>query len=408
MSKILIDGRFVGVGESMTRYTLEILRGVLELDKENEYTLLVRPQGLGAINEFFGESEIKRHESGSDPFRAEIKDSSFMIQVLDIPHYSLPEQTKLLQYLNKSKYDLVHFIQFNHPVRYKAPYVVTVHDLTMVGYLHRSNPLKRLAFGRVMKSAVRDSRRIITVSNTSRDEIVEYYRIDKDKIDTVYNGINHERYNALIEDKELKTKQFRKKYEIDGDYLLYTGMWKKHKNLLRLLKAFEQVKSKIQNPKSKNIEGLQLVLVGKKDESEPEVLAEIKRINNLKSKIKDRKSIVTTGYIKEEELPVAYAGALAYAIPSLSEGFGLPPLEAMACGAPVISSNVSCMPEVLGDAPLYFDPYDVDDIAGAIEQTVESRELRNDLIKKGLVQAKKYSWDKAARETWEVYKKLLG
>jgi glycosyltransferase involved in cell wall biosynthesis len=116
---------------------------------------------------------------------------------------------------------------------------------------------------------------------------------------------------------------------------------------------------------------------------------------------------VTTGFVLEDELPIAYAGALAYIIPSLSEGFGLPPLEAMACGIPVISSKESCMPEILGDAAHYFDPYSVNDMAQAMEKIISDEKLRKDLVAKGLEQVKKYDWDRTAKETLKVYKEAL-
>ena len=151
-------------------------------------------------------------------------------------------------------------------------------------------------------------------------------------------------------------------------------MWKKHKNILRMLEAFEKLQAESYKLKANKV---QLVLVGKIDRDEPEVLKKIDEINgriayqvsgimesnrNTLYEIPNTKSgaIICTGFIDEAELPIAYAGATAYCIPSLSEGFGLPPLEAMACGTPVISSNISAMPEILGKAPFYFDPYDVE------------------------------------------------
>ena len=121
----------------------------------------------------------------------------------------------------------------------------------------------------------------------------------------------------------------------------------------------------------------------------------------------DLKPIVTTGFIDEEELPIAYAGAVAYVIPSLSEGFGLPPLEAMACGTPVLSARTSAMPEILGNAPLYFDPYNISDIANKIEKLIDDNKLQSELSKRGLEQVKKYSWEKTAKETLEVYNSAL-
>ncbi|MEK9155671.1 MAG: glycosyltransferase family 1 protein [Patescibacteria group bacterium] len=430
--KILIDGRFIGVGESVSRYTLEIVRGILALDKSNQYTLLIRPAGVKAVKEWLnvvvrsssgqgneariGSIERLRNYSSLSGLRAEGRQTpndtdlvtdkrypNLTVCILDIPHYSVAEQTRLLSYLNAKKFDLVHFTQFNHPLRYRGRYVVTVHDLTMFGHLHRQNSLKRIAFRAVMKSAVHDSAKIITVSGTSKKDIIETYRVSPQKIAVIYNGVDHSVYSAKAKGQRPKARGFKEKYSIDRDYLLYAGMWKKHKNLLRLLKAYE-IFAKDQRPKA---EGVKLVLAGKVDNKESEILMAIERINKAFSLQPSTFGVITTGYIEESELPSVYAGALAYVMPSLSEGFGLPPLEAMACGTPVIAAQTSSMPEILGRAPLYFDPYNVKDIAAAMERIVADSDLRARLAEAGLVQAARYSWAKTARETLGVYKSLL-
>ncbi|MFA7244333.1 MAG: glycosyltransferase family 1 protein [Patescibacteria group bacterium] len=375
--RILIDGRFIGVGESISRYTLEIVQGILKLDQEHEYTLLIRPQGEKFIAD-----------------NLQLKAKNFRTKVLDIPHYSFKEQTELLKYLNSEKFDLVHFTQFNHPIRYKGNYVISVHDLTLLGHLHRMNIVKRLGFRAVMKSAIMDSRKIITISNTTKDDLVETYRIDPDKIAITYLGVDN-KYNSNFKSQSAswrtKIRDFKEKYKTGEKYILYTGMWKRHKNLLRMFDAFERAK----------LSDVKLVLVGKIDKEEPEIL---KRIDEINSK---QKIIVTTGFVEEEELPIAYAGAVAYCIPSLSEGFGLPPLEAMACGTPVISSAVSAMPEILGKAAFYFDPYDIEDMSMAMKTIVEDEKLQKELSQKGLKWVARYDWEKTAKETLDVYKSLL-
>jgi len=442
--RILIDGRFIGVGESISRYTLEVVKGILELDKKNEYALLVRPQGKKTATEFLSRPEHIRQaqyklcegsrdsspkaQNDKDVFASEVKQSTkklpsnLHLKVLDIAHYSLLEQTKLLKYLNKEKYDLVHFTQFNHPVRYKGKFVVCIHDLTLLGHLYRMNPLKRLGFRAVMKSAVKNSTKIITISEYSKKDIVKTYGADPGKIEVTYLGID-EKFCQEVRSGKQEIRRFKGKYNIIGDYILYTGMWKRHKNIIRMLKAYElYLKKQITRNKSQTnsklqIPNIQLVMVGKIDQNEPEVIKTINDINNrfchserseescgLK---KDRcNPIVTTGYVDEDELPIAYAGALFYCIPSLSEGFGLPPLEAMACGTPVISSKISAMPEILGDAVEYFDPYSVDDIAKTMEKVAGDEKLREQLSKKGLERVKKYSWPKTAEETLKVYRSV--
>ncbi|MEI6498413.1 MAG: glycosyltransferase family 1 protein [bacterium] len=389
MKRILIDGRFIGVGDSMTRYCLEFLQGVLAMDNENSYTLLIRP---------IGEEKLELYPDI-------INAPNLSVDILDIPHYSLAEQTKLLKYLNREKYDLVHFIQFNHPVFYKGNYVVTIHDLTLIGHLHYKNILKQISFKLVMRSAIKDSCKVIAVSKTSRDDIIDFFGDYKKKIEIIYLGIDRKNYHEKVKNDHAKIEVFKAKYGIMGDYLLYTGMWKKHKNLVRLFKAYEQFFSSQQPVVSSPI---QLVLTGKVDQNEPEVIAEMERVNqSLHSKFKIQNAILSTGFIDEAELPLAYAGATLYATPSLSEGFGWPPLEAMAVGTPVIASNLSCMPEILGDAPYYFDPYNIEEISGAITKVVSDEKLREELIQKGLKQVQKYDWNITAKKTLEVYKKCL-
>ncbi len=392
--RILIDGRFIGVGESISRYTLELVKGILELDKINDYTLLIRPQGKKEVETIQQFNNLK-------------------IKILDIAHYSLSEQTKLLKYLNQEKFDLVHFTQFNHPTRYKGKFIVSIHDLTLLGHLYRMNPIKRLGFRAVMKSAVKNSTKIITISKYSKEDIIKTYGADPKKIEVTYLGIDS-KFSKEVRSRKQEVTKFKEKYQISGEYILYTGMWKRHKNIIRMLKAFELcLKKQISRNKSQTnskfqIPNIQMVLVGKVDKEELEVIAEIERINAFTKHLtfKNPKPVIATGFVDESELPISYAGALMYCTPSLSEGFGLPSLEAMACGTPVISSNISAMPEVLGDAAEYFDPYNVEDIAKSIGKLACDEKLREQLSRKGLEQVKKYEWSKTAKETLRAYKNI--
>ncbi|OQA04834.1 MAG: Mannosylfructose-phosphate synthase [bacterium ADurb.Bin400] len=386
MARVLIDGRFVGVGESISRYTLELLKHILKIDRKNEYTLLVRPLGEEVL-------------LANYPDLIEVP--NLQLSVLDVKHYSLDEQTKLLAYLNEEKFDLVHFTQFNHPIRYKRPFVITIHDLTIFHHNMDQGWIKRMAFSRVMKSAVGRSSKIITVSDTTKRELVERYGISGSKVAVIYNGIDHSRYNKEVKSEKKRIDDFRTKYQIAEPYILYTGMWKQHKNLVRLLRAFENT-YETEEMKGK----VQLVLVGKVDDNEREVLAEIERINKKYGSL-GFEAVRVTGYVDEWELPLAYAEALAYVIPSLSEGFGMPPLEAMACGTPVIASNASCIPEVLGDAPLYFNPKSEKEMSEAMAKMVKDGKLRDKLREQGLKQAQKYRWDEAAKEIHKIYRAVL-
>ncbi|MDO8444023.1 MAG: glycosyltransferase family 1 protein [bacterium] len=392
MSRILIDGRFVGVGESMSRYTLELLSHILEIDKENEYTLLIRPAGEETIEK----SEIRNPKSETNS-----KFPNLKFKTLDIPHYSLGEQTKLLKYLNREKFDLVHFPQFNHPVRYKGKYVVTIHDLILLNHA-KAGLLKRLAFLPVLKSAVRDSVAIITASEETKREIVYTLKGDEKKISLIHHGIDHNKFNITAKSHRTELDDFCRKNKIDHDYLLYVGAWKSHKNVSRMLESYEKYLQE-------NEKFVHLVLVGRVDKKEKAILAKIDSINKSQTPNSElRTPIIAAGPVSDDrQLAAVYGGAIAYVMPSLAEGFGWPPLEAMACGTPVISSKVSCMPEILGDAVHYFDPLNVDDMAAAMAKIIQDHTLRENLIKKGLEQAKKYNWDETAERTLEVYKEIL-
>ena len=385
--KILIDGRFIGVGDSISRYTLGVLSHLLEIDKENDYSLLIRPAGVKTVKENGLWDADNLH-----------------VHVFDVAHYSVEEQTKLLIWLNKRHFDLVYFTQFNHPILYRKPFIINIHDLTTFGYFHYENPFKVAMFRRVMKSAAFNSKKVISISNTTKDEILDHYPIHKRKVEVIYPGIdrNYLRISKMAAGDRYKLgKKFSESYELPGDYLLYTGMWKKHKNLLRLLEAFQKVESRKQEVENRR--SIQLVLAGKIDRNQPEIVREIEQINgHIIDAVSNSDPVFVAGFVPEELLPSAYAGALAYVQPSLNEGFGLPPLEAMACGTPVIASNVSATPEILGDAAEYFEPESIEDIADKIDKIVNDSKLRINLQRKGFERIKLYTWEENAKKTLKV------
>jgi len=377
--RILIDGRFVGVGDSVSRQTLETAKAVIKIDQKNEYTLLLHPIGLPVAEDFF-----------------QPKPKNLNFVVLDIKHYSLAEQTKLLGYLIQKRYDLVHFMQFNHPIFYRGAFVVNILDLTLFKSSNDYQLIKYWGLSAVMNSAIRNSKKIITVSMASKKEIVDKYKIDPRKIVVTYLGVDST-YNLRIKNNPAVIANFRKKYQIDEGYLLYAGMWKKHKNLDRLLEAFYDFR--FENSELKN----QLVIVGKADKNEPQIIEKIESINQ---KIGPN-AVIITGFVPEPELPLAYAGALIYITPSLSEGFGLTPLEAIACGTPVAAARISATPEILGDAALYFDPYDIEDIKNAIKKLTTDEKLQDDLREKGKQRIKDFSWEMTGERTEAVYRSIL-
>jgi glycosyltransferase involved in cell wall biosynthesis len=295
--------------------------------------------------------------------------------------------------LQKCGLDLVHFPHFNVPVPYKGKFIVTIHDLILFRYPTRrastlSAPtyfLKKKAYHRVINYAIKNSEKIIAVSQHTKQDILKYFKIDPQKIIVTYEGVD-------ITETPLSetTEAILKKYGIMKPYVLYVGNAYPHKNLDRLIMAFREV--------VKKHSGLHLVLAGREDYF-------YKRLKNFARNM-NISGIIFTGHIEEEHLPTIYREAKLYVFPSLYEGFGLPPLEAMARNVPVVSSNVSCLPEILGSAAYFFDPRGISETAEAIERVLEDNALRKKLIAAGQKQIKKYSWEKMARETLSVYQSI--
>jgi len=240
--------------------------------------------------------------------------------------------------------------------------------------------LKQLIYRWVIKRVARKSVRVIAISGFTKNDVAGYAGIAKDKIVVTYEAAD--KISEPVEPV----------LELDGQqFILYVGRPLPHKNLDRLVEAFLLVKQTHPD--------LRLALVGKRD-----ILYE-----RLEKKVKKQGigGIVFTGFVSEGQLRWLYENTAAYVFPSLSEGFGLPGLEAMIHGAPVVSSNATCLPEIYGGAAHYFDPNDIQDIAAKITEVLSDERLREDLIRKGYSQIKKYSWAKMAAQTLEIYNQVL-
>jgi glycosyltransferase involved in cell wall biosynthesis len=367
--RIAIDARFYrsstgGIG----RYARGLVKELSKIDDENEYTVIISRDDLPEFD---------------------IKKDNFKPLVVDFIHYTIAEQTKFLKLLNDHRFDLVHFTNFNHPILYNGKFVITVHDLTLMlfPYGRQKSSIKQFAFRAVMKNAINHAEKIISISKATENDLVKYLSADTKKIDVIYEGID----SSYAQNLKIKTQslELRKKYNLQNPYILFVSQWRPHKGLPDLVKAFEILKEKY------NVEQ-DLVIVGKPNKEFPDV---IDAINNSKF----AKNIVKPGFIDEADLPLIYQNADLFVFPSHYEGFGLPPLEAMASGIPVVASNISCMPEILGDAAEYFDPNNSADIAEKIYGVLSMKDKQKSMINKGFDQIKKYSWHKMAEETLRVY-----
>jgi len=250
----------------------------------------------------------------------------------------------------------------------------------------------RLAFTYVSASIATASRRatrVLTVSESSKRDILRFVNINPEKIDVIYNGYD-ERF--AIEPKEEDVVRVRERYQLHDEFVLYAGNVKPHKNLERLIDAFHLVRNK-------GLDHLKLVLIG----------AEISKYAALRRAVHRHqlhKYVRFLGYLPEETLAVMYRLAGVFVFPSLYEGFGLPPLEAMASGTPVVTSNVSSLPEVAGDAAVLVNPYDPAAIAEGIYQVLTDEQLRRGLRQRGLARARQFSWEDSARRVREVYQQV--
>lgn len=358
----MYSAHFTGIG----RYVYELVENLQKIDHHNQYFL------------FFNDPEFTSFQA---------KNSNFQKILVNAKHYSYAEQTKFLKILNQHNLDLMHFTHFNAPIFYKRPSIVTIHDLTLHFFPGKkmTSIFHRLAYSATIRSATRKAKKIIAVSRNTAKDLQEILNTPLKKVHVIYEGVAPE-FQPIND--QLRLNQTLQKYQLKQPFLLYTGVWRDHKNIYGLLEAFSQVISR---------HNIQLVITGKKDNIyAQEVLAAI-------AEFKLEQNVVLPGLVSENELVDLLNAAYAFVFPSFYEGFGLPPLEAMQCATPAIVSDTSCLPEICGNAALYFNPYDPDNMSEQMIKLLDSPDLAADLINKGLNHVKKFSWSKMAKETHSLY-----
>jgi glycosyltransferase involved in cell wall biosynthesis len=269
-----------------------------------------------------------------------------------------------------------------------VPTVLTIHDLIPQLLPEHHKPLNRWYLNWTMPLYCRRADHIIAVSEATRRDLLATYHLPPDKVTVIHEAASP-RFHPQPESVQ---ERVRKAYGLPKDYLLYVGTIEPRKNLERLLEAWTPLRLTGECPP--------LVVVGRRGWLSDSFYAAV-------DESPVREDIVLTGYVQDADLPVIYSAATAFVWPSLYEGFGLPPLEAMACGTPVVCADASSMPEVVGDAALLFDPEDEHAMMSAIRRIVEDGNLRDELGKRGLIQSAKFSWSRAAEETLIVYEQLL-
>lgn len=288
--------------------------------------------------------------------------------------------------LRRIEADLAHGPVFVGPLLSPCPVVLTIHDLSFIRFPALFRPSNRLYLSVFARLSARKARRLIAVSRHAASEARRLLGVPREQIDVVHNGVDRG-FRPL---PAQAVEAFRSHKHLPERYLLHVGTLEPRKNLIRLVEAFDRACD----------DSMSLVLAGGKGWYYNEVFAKVEELQ-----LGNR--VAFAGYVPDGELPLLYNGAFSLVYPSLYEGFGLPILEALACGTPVLTSTSSSLPEVAGDAALVVDPRDVDDIARGIRQLMVDDTLREELRERGLARAQQFSWQRTAQETARVYGRIL-
>ncbi|GAA1391421.1 glycosyltransferase family 4 protein [Catellatospora chokoriensis] len=365
--KIVIDGRMLswtGIG----RYTLSLLEGLQSVDQHNDYVVLVRP-------------------SDWSTWKPEAR--NFTRVECDIDPYSVAEQTALPRVLKRLSPDVVHLLTPNAAALYRGPKVVTVHDLTLLDYdtsrgsrvKRLSTKLKRIPFRWILARQIATATRIVTVTDYIKQQLVQRFKIDPAIISPIWLAADSEHLAAAADESlpDLGAVE---------TCLLYVGNYYAYKNVRTVVDALGVV--------AQSHPGVHLVLAGNANEFKADLLSQAQELG-----LADR--VIMPGFVTDGQLKWLYRRSKIFVNPSLSEGFGLQGLEAMSQGLPVIAARASCLPEVYGDAAVYFEPLSSTDLAHRILALLRQPELLDELSDKGRKRIEMFSWRKTAEATHRLY-----
>jgi glycosyltransferase involved in cell wall biosynthesis len=350
------------------RYSRNLLGELVKIDQKTSYTAFVTP---------------------ADVAEFALKAPNLDRRVVDIPHYSRREQTDLPKILKAGKYDLVHFANFNHPILYRRPFVVTIHDVILSTIARNPSKLKQTAYEIAIRDCKR-ARKVIVPSKSTRNDLANVLRFDPTKVVITPEGSE----GMFREHSEEEKAAVKKKLCLPDRYLLFVSRWERYKGLPALIEAYEVIKETSPD--------IGLVIAGRPTQADLETAALVQRKKKQDSKI------VTPGFISDEDLAAMYSAASVYVHPSWYEGFGIMILEAFASGVPVVTSNLSSLPEVVGDAGILIDPKKPKEIVDAIMSILADPKRAQDLIAKGRDRNLQFSWTKMAEQTLAVYREVLG
>jgi len=350
---------------------------------------------------------------------AKVKKHQFLIYLKDEPHIGLPKESANFKYkvfgpkklwtqfalpiklLFGQKLDVFFSMAHYGPRFSRVPYFVTIHDLSFLHFseMFKKNDLYQLTSW--TKYSVKNATHIIAVSQTTKEDIVKNYYVNPSKVTVTYEGYDENRFKPQ---PKSRVETIKSKYKIKGDYIIFVGTLQPRKNLEHLIEAFNKLILNSQFSLRRQSFGasatiLNLVIVGKKGWLYDSIFEKVKML-----KLQD--SVIFTDYVPDADLPALISGAQAYILPSLWEGFGIPVIEAQACGVPVIVSNTSSLPEIVRDSGILIDPEDASSIATGTKKVLTNNQIKSDLIKKGFVNIRRFSWEKCAKETLQVLEKV--
>ncbi|PIP52869.1 hypothetical protein COX08_04140 [Candidatus Beckwithbacteria bacterium CG23_combo_of_CG06-09_8_20_14_all_34_8] len=352
----------------VSRYTKDLVRNLLLADKENEYKLyagVIRqlPQILNFLKQL--KNDGAKFKSFIYPISPKLADKFW-------------NQWRLLEIENLIGHiDVWHSSNWTQPPT-KAKKITTIHDLTPVLFPNYHDQLVVENFKRNLQLIEKNIDMVTVDSRATKDDLVNNINIDRQKITVIYPGVDP----IFCQKSKEGIDNVKKKYKLEKPYILSVGTKEPRKNIKRLIEAFVSL----------GRSDIELVLVGKRGWGE--------EVEVGKAKVKE------LGFVEDKDLPALYSGAILFAYPSLYEGFGFPVLEAMACGCPVITSNISSLPEVVGQTALLVYPKETKEIANAINTLLNDDKLRQKLVKNGLEQAKKFSWEKTANQMIKTYQDI--
>jgi glycosyltransferase involved in cell wall biosynthesis len=362
--KILIDGRLYGLENAgLGRYLINLTDQLSKADNNNEYVLFLRKKYFDNLN----------------------LPANWKKVLVDIRHYSLIEQLKLPGLIKKENPDIVHFPHFNVPVFYRGKYIVTIHDMLMhksVGLAATTLPaplylFKRLGYRLVFDNAVKHSIKIIVPSYSVKKELVKVYGIQENKIEVTYEGVN-------------TNITYSKDNSVEKPYFVYTGNAYPHKNLKRLIEAVVSLNTNCN-------QSVNLVIASSRG-------IFTQRLEKIIRDQKADKYVKLSGFVPDEKLFSLYKNSIGFVFPSLSEGFGLPGLEAMVAGTLVLAAETPVFKEIYRENAIYFNPLDFTSIEKTMRNVMEMNpDLRKEKIEKAQDFVKRYSWAKMAKETLKVY-----